>query len=94
MVKRVPIWTIEPDLWVGDIYDFEDIPRGEILVKVGSKVKIWQTRRWYGNITIPYVWKKGKWITIEEVYQDDDGDDWIVDQNGRHWDVYRCMINW
>ena len=59
MVKRVPIWTIVPNLWVGDKYDYEDIPRGEILVKVGSRVKIWQTPRWYGNITIPLRVEKG-----------------------------------
>lgn len=88
------VYTTNPNTQSGNVYNYENIPRGEEEVRVGWTVKIWETPDIEGDITIPNMSKKGKKITIRSVWKDNDGYDWITDNNGREWDLYRCMINW
>ncbi len=89
------VWTFDPTLAEGDVYNYGKIPRDEMEVREGWKVKIREyPAKTKGNITIPNMSKKGKEITIESVWRDKNNDDWIRDTNGRKWDLYWCMINW
>ena len=85
---------MDPNVQEGDVKDYEDIYRVERKVRLGWTAIIWETPDIEGDITIPNMSKEGKKITIRSVWKDNDGYDWITDDNGIEWDLYRCMINW
>jgi len=88
------IYTLDPNVQEGDVKDYEDIRRVEMKVRLGWTVKIWQTLKSEGDITIPNMSKEGTTITIESVWKDKNGDDWISDSEGIEWDLYQCIIHW